>query len=90
MPYYYRFARGRGAYRTFEWTVPLDTEVFVTGTARGSVGGAVVEKERGPFVVGSEPEGWLVEEMGAKAVAFALGAGLAAAGLAVNLLAFLP
>lgn len=81
--------RGRGVYRTFEWAVPLDAEVFVTGAARGSGEGAVVGKGKGPFVIGSEPEEWLHEELGAKAVVFVLGAGLAAAGLAVGLLSSL-
>lgn len=80
--------RGRGVYRTFEWIVPLDGEVFVTGTARGSGGGAVVEKGRGPFIVGSEPGGWLVEELGARAAVFALGAGLSAAGATGGILSF--
>ena len=82
-------ARGKGIFRTFEWVVPLDQQTYLVGRAVGSGRGVVVEKGPGSLVIGVEPEEWLVSELGAKALAWAIGCLLVAAGLAVGLVGIL-
>ncbi len=83
-------ARGKGVYRTFEWLIPLGQEAYVLGTARKTEGDALIRRRGGgPLIIGWEPEEWLVDDLRAKALVWALGCLMTAAGVAVGILGIL-
>jgi hypothetical protein len=46
---------GRSGYRTTEWVVPADGEVYVLGNVYRTMEGAEIKKGKGPFIIGYQP-----------------------------------